>query len=170
MFSWWLTLSGHRWITNEPLPLIGHTISQGWRARSLQTLRSKFALNEKFTVMHLVFSSKTLLWSRHIDSSQFCFKSLLFIMVHQRNYRAAHKRLKWRDGKKSRRVKDKLLISDVLSAFHTDIHNFLGLLRAALFRLVDPSTRVLSPHLCGVNCTIMTCSRMIRDICSCTCA
>lgn len=61
------------------------------------------------------------------------------------NDRAAHKRLKCKKKKDSKRAarpgKDRLLISDVLSVLRIDIHNFLCLLHAALFGLMEPSCK-----------------------------
>lgn len=56
MFSWRLTLSGHPGITNEPLPLIAHTVPRGWRGRRFVDLGQQNRLNKKFTAMRRFFS------------------------------------------------------------------------------------------------------------------
>lgn len=94
--------------------------------------------------MHLFFSSKTLLWFRCVDSSQLCFNSVLFTLLHRLSGKQMVKVKKMQKGAE-KPDKDKLLISDVLSVFHTDVHNVPCLLHAALFRLVDLSTHVFSP-------------------------
>lgn len=107
--------------------------------------RQSRAKNEKFTVGF--FSSKTLLWSRRIDSSRFRFKRLLFAALHQKNDREAHKRLKRKKKKmhkkQQRPDKGSVLIPDVLSAFHADVPNSL-----CLFARV-PLSSGGSFHPCG---------------------
>lgn len=61
---------------------------------------------------------------------------------------------KKKDSKRAARPgKDGLLISDVLSVLRTDIHNFLCLLHAALFGLMEPSWKSVCLSLTSVGWT-----------------
>lgn len=135
----------------------------------LQTLGRKLTLNEKFTAMHFLFSSKTVLWSRYFDSSRFCFKRLFISSAAPEKWQSSTQKVKVKKMQKKKVQKGPTRTS---YWFQMSCQHFIQtfITSEALFHLVDPSTHVFPPHLCGGNCTVMTCSRMIRDICSCTCA
>lgn len=172
MFSQWLSLSGPPWITNEALPLIVQSIPRGWRGRSLQTLSSKRGLNEKFWDLlgflprEMTNSAAELSFGP--DASIWVCDSVVknFYLRHCATKRSCSHGCKWHrstqkvkeqkkiDSKRAARPgKDRLLISDVLSVRHIDIHNFLCLLHAALFGLMEPSWKPVCLSLTSVGWT-----------------
>lgn len=172
MFSQWLSLSGPPWITNEALPLIVHSIPAGWRGGSLQTLSSKRGLDEKFrdvlgflpgemtnSAAELSLGPDASIWAcdsvvedfylRHCARKRAC--------AHGCTWQSSTQKVKVQKKKDSKRAarpgKDRLLISDVLSVLRTDIHNFLCLLHAALFGLMEPSWKPVCLSLTSVGWT-----------------
>lgn len=186
MFSRRLTLSGHPGITNEPLPLIAHTVPRGWRGRRFVDLGQQNRLNKKFTAMRRFFFhlGKRQIWqqnsplSRRIDSSlRFCSETYIYNTATEKGWPCSHG-CEWQSSRQKVQVQKKIQKEQ---QGPTRTTYWSGLLCQCFRRF---------PVFCMWPCLVWGtlpvgpcvfpsplwgelrrhCSRMIRDICSCTCA